>query len=153
MKMYNRCMGECCKDIGLKISPEEFKGSYLKWVLNSGDANIDTVVMTVKNEDIKIDRDLSEIYLLYPMLTYIKKDYCHPESDGKKQDCIIYHYTCKHFDNKNKVCTIYNIRPYMCRSYPNSKFCRNPKCKWDKQIKLREKYNKQKLKSEVKNEK
>jgi len=59
-----------------------------------------------------IDPRFSEIYLIYPMLEF---KYENPQED------LPYHYRCKHFSHDEKgipTCTIYEIRPRMCRDFP-----------------------------------
>jgi Fe-S-cluster containining protein len=84
-----------------------------------------------------------DIFLLYPMLNYIKSDYIHPEVKSEKSNEKIYHYTCKHFDNSKRICTIYDVRPTMCRIYGVKSVCNNPKCKWKKQIDWRKQISKE----------
>ena len=78
----------------------------------------------------------------------ISQDYFHPESPNEKKEKKVYHYRCRFFNKKKRICDIYEIRPMVCRTYPDNpnkngfKFCSNPKCRWKKQIKLREAYTK-----------
>jgi Fe-S-cluster containining protein len=133
-------MGHCCEDIGLYISPEEMKLTYERWV--KGLNNSPSIKMS-ENSGNKSERNYGEIYLLYPMLIFTKQDYTHPEKPKEKKVGKVYHYTCVHYDKKKRECGIYDIRPYMCRSYPNNKFCNNPKCQWRKQVVGREKWAKE----------
>lgn len=147
-KLHNRCMGECCEDIGVRLSPEEIKASYFYWLSkekNAGSYKLSKSTSLLLDSNHKIYED---IHLIYPMLVFVKKDYYHPENPTKKSKDAVYHYTCKHFNTENRKCSIYDIRPAMCRSYPDGKACRNPKCKWKKQIALRKKEDKLKVKQE-----
>lgn len=141
-KLYDRCMGECCKDIGLPVSPEELRISYLNW-LSSKNTNLK---LSSNNEYNKIYDSIS---LIYPMLTFIKKDYYHPEFPKSKRPYLIYHYTCKHFNNNKKLCSIYEIRPTMCKTYPNKEYCNNPKCKCKKYVMARIKFESDKKQNEL----
>jgi len=135
MKLYDRCMGACCEDIGLSISPEELEASYQKF-LSRGASN---VFMSDQAEE-EFKKYYIDIHLLYPMLTFIKKNRSHPESPDTRRDRDVYHYTCKHFDSKKRICTIYAHRPAMCRTYPDKEFCRNPKCQWKKMVDKRKSF-------------
>lgn len=132
MKLYDRCMGQCCEDIGLCSSPEKLKMSYTKWS-RSGDSRLSAE----DDNDIPI---IEDIYLIYPMLVFNKANKTHPEGKRGQSDTLVYHYTCKHYDKKNRKCSIYEIRPKMCSSYPNEKgYCNNPKCQWKKAVEARPK--------------
>jgi Fe-S-cluster containining protein len=48
----------------------------------------------------------------------------------KRPDEGAHYYSCKHFDHKDKVCTIYEIRPEVCRAYPYGKKCEYAGCTW-----------------------
>lgn len=126
--MGNRCTGACCLDIGLRVSPEEMKESYEAWLKKPN------LVMANGNKNSTI---WHEIWLIYPMLKFLRKDKIHPEFPWQKQLETIYHYECKHFDKKKKICTIYDSRPDMCSSYPNKEYCANPECKWIDKCKTR----------------
>jgi len=122
--MGNRCVGHCCKDIGLSQSPEQLEHSYRRWV---ADQSYDSI--PIVNGDQSASAIFGEVWLLYPMLTFIKKDLKHPEGSNKKP---VYHYKCKNFDSKKKICTIYDIRPSMCRSFGSGdRGCGYKSCKWD----------------------
>lgn len=82
----NRC-GQCCENMAVSVSPEDFKKAYLNWV-NGRKKGI----------------QYTDSHLLYPMLTYLGYD-----KKVKK-----HRYKCKHFTRDKTglgVCTIYNIRP------------------------------------------
>jgi Fe-S-cluster containining protein len=87
--------GHCCQDVRLAESPDILQKAYEYWKRSGS-----------------IDPDFSEIYLIYPMLTFLFE---------KKEDDLPYHYRCKHFgiggDNL-PACSIYEIRPRMCRDFP-----------------------------------
>jgi len=63
--------GYCCQDVRLAEDPDLLRTAYEKW------RSLSTV-----------DPKFSEIYLIYPMLTFLFEK---PEED------LPYHYRCKHF--------------------------------------------------------
>lgn len=87
--------GYCCQDVRLAESPDMLEKAYHYWKKSSS-----------------IDPKFSDIYIIYPMLTF---KYENPEKD------FSFHYYCKHFKyNADGIstCTIYDIRPQMCRNFP-----------------------------------
>ncbi|MDY6934306.1 MAG: YkgJ family cysteine cluster protein [Spirochaetota bacterium] len=87
--------GYCCQDVRLAEPPELLQRAYKNWRNMSS-----------------IDPKFSEIYLIYPMLTFKHEN---PSED------LPYHYYCKHFthtENGIPACSIYEIRPKMCRDFP-----------------------------------
>ena len=130
MKLENRCMGDCCEDIGIGLSPDELKQCYFNFI-NNLTKHTDNIEMSEKKRDYRL---FADIYLLYPMLRFVKSNFIHPESPKNKSEYMVYHYTCVHFNKKERKCDIYDIRPQMCVTYPNKSWCGNPKCKWDKMV-------------------
>ena len=87
--------GYCCQDVRLAEPPDLLERAYNFWKKS-------------KN----IDPDFSEIYMIYPMLTF--------KFENLEED-IPYHYRCKHFTHDKDglpACSIYKIRPRMCRDFP-----------------------------------
>lgn len=87
--------GLCCQDVRLAESPEMLARAYSYWLKSPG-----------------IDPAFSEIYLIFPMLVF------RHESPGED---LPYHYRCKHFTHDAgglPACSIYPIRPRMCRDFP-----------------------------------
>lgn len=87
--------GYCCQDVRLAEEPDLLKTAYEKW------RSLSTV-----------DPKFSEIYLIYPMLTFLFE---RPDED------LPYHYRCKNFSHDAQglpACSIYEIRPRMCRDFP-----------------------------------
>jgi Fe-S-cluster containining protein len=78
-----------------------------------------------------------DIHLIAPMVYYLGYTTDHPlqvnptdaELLGNPRERLHY-YGCKNLDPATGDCTIYEIRPYMCRSYPNSGVCNYAKCTW-----------------------
>ncbi len=88
--------GYCCQDVRLAESPELLQKAYEYWIKSP-----------------KIDPKFSDIYLIYPMLTF---KYENPSED------LPYHYRCKHFihdENGIPACSIHPIRPRMCSGFPH----------------------------------
>ncbi|MFH0974501.1 MAG: YkgJ family cysteine cluster protein [Spirochaetota bacterium] len=87
--------GYCCQDVRLAEPPDMLERAYNYW-------------KKIKS----IDPEFSEIYLIYPMLEFKHEN---PEED------LPYHYRCKHFSHDADglpACSIYEIRPRMCRDFP-----------------------------------
>jgi Fe-S-cluster containining protein len=79
----------------LAESPELLQQAYLYWKKTKS-----------------IDPNFSEIYLIYPMLTF---------KFEKSEEDLPYHYSCKHFtidSSGTPACSIHNIRPRMCKDFP-----------------------------------
>ena len=89
-----RC-GNCCQDVRLAESPDLLEKAYGYWKKTK-----------------QIDPNFSEIYLIYPMLTFLFEE---PDAD------LPYHYRCKHYSTGSDGlpgCSIHPIRPRMCRDFP-----------------------------------
>jgi Fe-S-cluster containining protein len=89
-----RC-GNCCQDVRLAESPDLLEKAYGYWKKTK-----------------QIDPNFSEIYLIYPMLTFLFEE---PDAD------LPYHYRCKHYSIGSDGlpgCSIHPIRPRMCRDFP-----------------------------------
>ncbi len=82
-----------------------------------------------------------DIHLIAPMVTYLGKFDRTPRAAkqiNEHDDIILggkykqpkHYYSCKHFDPKAKLCTIYEMRPAMCRNYPNGHECNYVGCTW-----------------------
>lgn len=134
----HKCGGACCRRfvLGGNPSPNEIKEKYLAWCYQTRDASSETlsklseVSRTLLSSTSRSVRIPIDIHLVYPMLIYLGEhdwDPCDPKKHhaGKK----IHHYGCKHFDTKTNLCTIYDIRPMMCKTYPGDNPCLFPGCK------------------------
>jgi Fe-S-cluster containining protein len=87
--------GHCCQDVRLAESPEILETAYTYW-----------------RKSKSIDPSYTEIYLIYPMLTFLFEE---------KDADLPYHYRCKHFTHDETglpTCSIHPIRPAMCRDFP-----------------------------------
>lgn len=94
MAECKRC-GRCCQDVRLAESPDMLERAYRYW-----------------KKSPSIDPAFSEIYLIYPMLRFVRED---PRED------LPYHYRCVHYGLDElgiPSCAIHPIRPMMCRDFP-----------------------------------
>ncbi len=133
MTKSNRCTGHCCTALWFPFGPEQLLDAYERWKA-SGSKPIYKCGIEPNRESMTVYQD---IHLVAPMLTYLgflKKPPCkmvNPTNDdllGKRKGA--HYYSCKHFDHKKKICTIYEIRPQMCRGYPYGKKCNYTGCTW-----------------------
>lgn len=125
------CKGFCCDDIGLSTAPHELENSYHKVI--KGDSGKNDYGLSLSINETKNPKWV-DIHLTYPMLVFTHKDNIHPDGDVKTNDSnIVYHYRCKHHNKKTKDCDIHEIRPMMCRTFPDNKFCGYRKVK-DKEV-------------------
>lgn len=100
----------CCRNFTLPYSPEEIKERYLE-CLDAFEKN-----------DSHGAKRIKDILLVYPMLVYLGfYSVSGSELGGKSGEVTAHRYTCKHLDREKGVCTIYDIRPHLCRSYPDPK--------------------------------
>lgn len=141
--MGKRCTGHCCKNIGLPVSPEEMKDSYNAWIKRSGNESFSKAVLSMSKKETYL-KVYSEIHLVYPMLTYLRKSTTHPDGGkqgkGNGEKPTVYHYKCKHLINSK--CSIYEDRPEMCRSHARESMgCGYTQCKWDDAVERRKKWN------------
>lgn len=122
------CAGNCCAAISIPIHPKELELCYAAW--RKGEK-------TYQDEDGKERAILRDIHLLYPMLVFRGYSKTHGASgkpmdwvDVEKEPDVDCHavYYCKHYDLKNKLCTIYEHRPDMCITYPDSGPCKIEGC-------------------------
>ena len=87
--------GYCCQDVRLAEPPDVLREAYEFW-----------------RKSKSVDPAFSEIYLIYPMLSFLFENH---------EEDLPYHYKCKHFthdENGVPACSIYEIRPAMCRDFP-----------------------------------
>lgn len=128
----NRCTGHCCRSFHLPFSPKELHEAYERWR-----ASLDGHPI-YKNQEPKDKRIYSDIWLLAPMAEHLgKSKKCPPRVNPRDSELLGeesegHWYRCKHFDTKEKKCTIYEIRPRMCRDYPYGKPCNYAGCTWKK---------------------
>jgi Fe-S-cluster containining protein len=74
----------------------------------------------------------TDLHLIAPMVIYLgpkAKSPRYVNSHEKGPD--VHRYRCKHWDSKTQDCTIYEIRPLMCREYPGRDKCNFAACTWE----------------------
>lgn len=125
----SRCTGHCCQKFTIPLSPQELREAYDRWLRTQ---NGYPVPMNGHVDDGKLYQD---IHLIAPMVVHLGEFKTTPIRQvnplvvlGKNRGG--HYYRCKHFDSKEKKCTIYETRPHMCRSYPNGKTCNYAACTW-----------------------
>ena len=130
-EVSGKCGGYCCERFCLAYSKEELHAMYLAWTLRARDG---AAAHMIKNaelavRDLRSDYKTFDIHLIYPMLIDLGVHDWNPNKPRKKiRGAKIQHWGCKHFDKKTRLCTIYDIRPTMCRVYPNGCTCTYPGC-------------------------
>lgn len=98
----NKC-GECCREIPLSASPDELRQAYNNWNDNTG------------------GNYWNEIHIIYPMLVPLKRSQLGEFGRRLLRNGAKAIYRCKHLvemADGTGVCSIYEIRPKMCRGYP-----------------------------------
>lgn len=125
-----RCTGHCCEDFSLPFPPEELNAGYHRWVSREG------APMGMNGHS--LGPWYKDIWLIAPMVVYLGyKEGMPPrvnpsDEELKGEPELKYHrYKCKHFDPQTRDCTIYDIRPAMCRSYPGPSGCNYADCTWE----------------------
>lgn len=127
----DRCTGHCCQMFTIPYSPEKMWASYHRWMKSGEHVSMNDGDTTPVAQD---------IFLIAPMLRYegfhTKQTIpvVNPSDGTLMGDEDIpggaHYYSCKHFDTKANLCTIYEHRPAMCRDYPNGKPCNYKHCTW-----------------------
>lgn len=100
---------KCCRKFVLPYPIEVIKENYINWLKQENSA-----------------KQICEIWLIYPMLIASNEKIQKYENDNT---IFYYVYSCKHL-NKKGECTIYDLRPEMCRAYPYGE----PDCSYKKCI-------------------
>lgn len=116
-----RCSGHCCEQFSLPIGPEELEANYRRWLTDGEPIGMNNQHPRTYYQD---------IHLIYPMVRYLGFHDRDPPKVNPTNVGAVHWYTCKHFDPKSRDCTIYDIRPQMCRSYPGSAGCNYAECTW-----------------------
>jgi len=108
-----RC-GQCCSQMILPVSPLRLKRKYLSWKL--------WYRKTIRKKEYQKNHNtLRDVWLVYPMLVFIREA---PEFEEQTQSGDVkserkYMYRCKNLEMENGVatCTIHDIKPYLCSCY------------------------------------
>ena len=122
----SRCTGHCCEVFSLPFSPDELRTAYHRWKINAGNTK---PIPMAGNETTKTI--FADIYLIAPMVKYLGFRTAPMKAvvqNGRPR--AAHYYTCKNFDKKTRKCTIYEIRPQMCREYPYGRGCNYAACTW-----------------------
>lgn len=121
----SRCTGHCCPAFTIPLSPDELSEAYRAWrEQDYAESGLD------RNGRKKIE----DIFLIAPMVEHLglfQAGDAPPgcEDVGKALDKDCHYYRCKHLGEAGD-CTIYDIRPAMCRRYPGGRACRYAGCTW-----------------------
>jgi Fe-S-cluster containining protein len=124
--MADQMRGKCCKNIGLSVSPSEMQASYQQFVENMKNRGVGTeplfnyvepIGTGLKGHTPQASKVFQDIHLIYPMLEFLYSDHVHPNGNVETPNTV-YHYRCRHSDDKLKKCAIYEIRPRMCVTFP-----------------------------------
>ncbi len=118
------CVGTCCERISIPYHPKELRAAYDAWY------NKEKHYVDDEGEEQPIPR---HIHLVYPMLKFLGYSKIHPAS-AKELEFVeeigtqaFPVYSCKHL-TKDKLCSIYEIRPDVCRTYPDGTVCKFKGC-------------------------
>lgn len=126
-KLCKDCKGYCCDDFAVFVSPDQLEISYHHWLSGHKSDKTSKRIMNGFGGD----QDLLKyqgIHLTYPMLIFTHKDNIHPDGNVVCKGTV-YHYRCKHHNQKTKMCDIHEIRPMVCRTFPDMDFCGYKKVK------------------------
>lgn len=134
------CTGHCCRAFRIGgRSPEDLRLEYEAWLrgLESGDVSMDRTGGGQRRK--RWDNELSvrhDIHLVFPMLIYLGRLRTNPlplvdEQPELPDDHPGDHfYTCKHLEESGR-CSVYEIRPMMCRAYGLGRDCEFKDCTWE----------------------
>ncbi len=133
--MGSRCTGHCCETFTLPFSPDELETAYHRWKNGS---NRSTPITIGGNE--KTQTIFDQIYLIAPMVKYLgfSRSPIKAVNKADGRPTARHYYTCKHYDKKSRKCTIYEMRPQMCREYPYGRSCNYAACTWTKRKEKKE---------------
>ena len=125
----DRCTGHCCRNLTIPISPEELLASYQRW---HGEGKVQVFKSTNTKDTGPVYVD---IHLLAPMLEYLGKSTKPYKTVNPTDEQLLgteperHRYRCKMLDREGN-CSIYEIRPAMCRDYPYAGDCLYAQCTW-----------------------
>lgn len=103
MYFKGKCSGQCCQSITVSgFTYADLRAAYLGWLRTEAEFSGPSGTFPM----------IQDIFLLYPMLK--------PKGlDEQGQEV----FSCKNFEPTTGLCTIYEIRPTMCRLYPSRGRC------------------------------
>ncbi len=131
-KATKRCTGHCCENFRLPFAPDELWAAYYRWQ-HGGNAE------SLRMNNGQPMPNPQDIQLIAPMVVYLgpatalPMKHINPSDEellGQDWDPPNHYYRCKHFDSKERLCTIYEHRPVMCREYPYGDPCNYTSCTW-----------------------
>jgi len=135
MNETSRCTGHCCKDFTLPVSPMQFawwakliKLGKKPWRMVHTKYRAWQGEIYNTNSGYKTHYNIDEIAKIADMVIFKRADKTCNGNPNRKIDHVLYHYTCKHFDQKSGNCMNYENRPDMCRVYPNGGVCKYKGC-------------------------
>ena len=107
-----RCTGHCCRD----------------FVVGGGWSRARLVQESFLAQDLGDERQAYESAFIADMIVpIIGQSPDHPERWYTESR---HRFTCRHFDRQRSICTVYETRPRMCRSYPHGEACAYAGCTW-----------------------
>jgi Fe-S-cluster containining protein len=134
------CSGHCCRafQIGGRTY-ESLKSEYEAWLENEKNGGSVTGMSMRAGLERRYERlqlqTHHEIHIIFPMLIPLGKLKHNPEKlinthEENAGETGVDFYSCKHL-SKEGLCTIYDIRPQMCRSYGMGQTCEYEECTWE----------------------
>lgn len=103
MRYKGKCSGACCQRIVLpRFNQQDLRECYLAWLNGAAEFTGPSGTFPV----------ILDIFLLYPMLQPVGWDELNRQV-----------FACKNYIKETGLCSIYEIRPAMCRQYPNGVKC------------------------------
>jgi Fe-S-cluster containining protein len=157
--VINGCSAKCCENFPMPFSPEDFiandKAIEIGNFLFTKSSGIQVQVIRDPTrqivQDMIVHLGLSQVSPETPFCT-IGEEYrykhCIPDDEPLVQsqlktgkdwltvidgELYINTYTCRHFDIVNRICTIYETRPNMCRNFGRG--CKHASCSFDALLK------------------
>lgn len=126
-----RCWGHCCRTFSLPLGPAELEAAYHRWVALKLSPGGQRLVRGGSDKEYERFNIIQDIHLIYPMVRYLGC-FNHPpfKEVNPSPRVPTHYYTCKHFSESTRSCTIYPIRPAMCRDYPYGGKCNYAGCTW-----------------------
>jgi Fe-S-cluster containining protein len=116
-----KCCGKCCEDFYLPFDEKGLEELYENHVHNKEIEQHNKDIQN-KKKDGEYRHDWkpvkSEIWLVYVMAIYLGSDHISGET-GEKLQKTVHHWSCRFHDKETKKCTIYEVRPHFCRTFPN----------------------------------
>jgi len=100
------CTGTCCAAFRIPHTPASLKRAVRQGRVLDGDQLLDMLIPLTPKEARERNRQFGG-----------DGDNPFPWSDRG------HHFTCRHWDEDTRLCTIYEERPMMCREFPYGKDC------------------------------